>query len=175
MLGNPNGIAATTDEVGQAMSYKAGLSFAVEPPAGAPAGAPDWVQALYVYLDNRFNATQNNIAQLCDEQLVLLANSQAGNGLPLYDPTLPGQWALLAAPNPTTRDDLMAFDREWQWFYNYYLFTCRHSDIQCMTSAAALGLPPLPVDVDLPTRKRQIAAKIGVAMCWLFGSRLHCP
>jgi len=112
MLGNPNGIAATTDEVGQAMSYKAGLSFAVEPPAGAPAGAPDWVQALYVYLDNRFNATQNNIAQLCDEQLVLLANSQAGNGLPLYDPTLPGQWALLAGPNPTTRDDLMAFDRE---------------------------------------------------------------
>ena len=34
-----------------------------------------------------------------------------------------------------------------------------------MTSADALGLPPLPVDADLPTRKRQIAARIGVAMC----------
>ena len=92
---------ATADKVGQAVAYKAGLSFAAVPPPGAPA----WVQGLYDYLNNRFEVARG-------EQVILLANSQAGHGAPLYDPTLPGQWASLVAPNPTSRDDLMGFDCE---------------------------------------------------------------
>ena len=79
------------------------------PSAGAPAAAaPIWVQGLYAYLD----AAKNDIARLRGEHMILLANSQAGHGSPLYDPTFPAQWTLLAAPNPTSRNDLMAFDRK---------------------------------------------------------------
>jgi hypothetical protein len=84
--------------------------------ADAPLAAPAWVQGLYARIDTRLEAVQHamqiDLARLRGEHAVLLANSQAGHGAPLYDPTLPNQWALLIAPNPTSRDDLMSFDRE---------------------------------------------------------------
>jgi hypothetical protein len=150
---NPDGVPATDDEVGQAVGYKAGLSFAAVPPPGAE---PAWVRGLYAYLDNKFEAVHAEFEALRSEvqavhgevqavrgevqavhgevqavrgevqavhgevqavrgehwQAILLANSQAGHIAPLYDPTRPGQWALLVAPNPTSRDNLMGFDCE---------------------------------------------------------------
>jgi len=103
---------ATAEEVGQAEAYKAALTFAV-----APAAAPAWVQALQAHIDNQFDALNIRIAteiqQLRVEQSILSENSRAGNFGPLYDPTVLGQWVLLAAPNPTCRSDLLTFDREW--------------------------------------------------------------
>jgi hypothetical protein len=58
---------------------------------------------------NDVAAIRNDLTTFQQEQPILLANSQAGNRELLYDPRLAGQWALLAAPNPTTRDDLMSF------------------------------------------------------------------
>jgi len=179
---NPIGLRATDEEVGEAIAYKAGLSFATIPPPGAPHAAPLWVQGLYAYLnnqfngignrldgidnrldgidnrfdgidnrldgidnrlhgmdnrfdgidnrldgidnrldvidnrldgiDNRLNVVDNNVQTLRGEFVILLANSNAALDAPLYDPTLPGQWVFLAAPNPTSRDHLMTFDCE---------------------------------------------------------------
>jgi len=112
------GHPATAQEVGLAECYKAALVFAAVPPALVPV-APPWVQALQVGMNAQFanvNAQlaqiTNDIAAMRHEQPILLANSQAGNHEPLYDPTVPG-WVLLAPPHPTTRDQLKSFTREF--------------------------------------------------------------
>ena len=63
---------------------------------------------------NDVAAIRNDLTTFQQEQPILLANSRAGNREPLYDPRLAGQWVLLAAPNPTSRDDLMSFTHPWQ-------------------------------------------------------------
>ncbi|KIM35168.1 hypothetical protein M413DRAFT_449877, partial [Hebeloma cylindrosporum] len=79
------------------------------------------------------------LRRTADELPVILANSQASNRAPLYNPTtyMPspesllqrdGSWAEeLVPPNPTSRNELMDFTVE-----------------QCIASAANLNLPPLP-------------------------------
>ena len=109
---NPIGHRATDEEVGQAIAYEAGLSFATLPPEGGPLAAPAWVQGLFGYLNNRFDTIDNSIRGVQGEFTILLANSHAALDAPLYDPTRPGEWVFLAAPNPTSRDNLMTFDCE---------------------------------------------------------------
>jgi len=77
------------------------------------------VQGLYGYLDNKFNAIDNrfnavdkSIQFIREEFIILMANSHTALDAPLYDPTLPGQWVFLAAPNPTSCNNLMSFDCE---------------------------------------------------------------
>ena len=88
--------------------------------------APPWVQAIQANLDQQFanvnrqlvNVNQqlvditNVLTNLQNEKTILLANSQAGNQEPLYDPTNPG-WTLLVPPHPTTRDELFVFTGEF--------------------------------------------------------------
>ncbi len=78
------GLRATDEEVGQAIAYKAGLSFATIPPEGVPPAAPAWVQGLFEYLDNRFNAIDNSIQSIRGEFSILLANSHTALDAPLY-------------------------------------------------------------------------------------------
>jgi hypothetical protein len=123
--GNFPGHPATAHEVGIAECYKAALVFSAAAPGQIPA-APPWVQALQANMNQQFanvnqqfaNVNQqlaniaNDIAAMRNEQPILLANSQAGNREPLYNPTIPG-WVLLAPPHPTTRDELFVFTREF--------------------------------------------------------------
>ena len=110
-------------------------------------------------IDNRFDAMDLCIRSLHGEFLILAAVDA-----PLYDPTRPGQLEFLAAPNPTSRDNLLTFDCEIIICnYHILLFNC-NLDMQCVNSAAALGLPPLPLNADLSTRKRQIPGRLGIAM-----------
>ncbi len=95
-----------------------GTSFFCNGTQGAAAAAPPWVQALQANMNQQFANVNlqlvkiaNDIAAIRAEQPILLANSQAGNHGPLYDPTLPG-WVLLGFPHPTTRDELVTFTRE---------------------------------------------------------------
>lgn len=110
--------SATADEVGIAECYKAALVFSAMAPNQVPA-APPWVQALQAMMDQQFaNINQqlanmaNEITAIRNEQPILLTNSTAGNSEPLFNPTVPG-WVLLAPPNPTTRDQLLTFTREF--------------------------------------------------------------
>ena len=137
MSGAFSGHPATAHEVGLAESYKAALVYsagAALPAGGAPpaAVAPPWLQAFQANINQQFNQQfaninqqfanvnlqlvniTNDITAMRNEHPILLVNSQAGTHGPLFDPTLPG-WALLAAPNPTTRDELLMFTREFLW------------------------------------------------------------
>jgi hypothetical protein len=116
--GNFPGHPATAHEVGIAECYKAALVFSATDPAQVPA-APLWVQALQANMNQQFANINlqlaniaNDIAAMRNEQPILLANSQAGNREPLFNPTVPG-WVLLAPPHPTTRDQLFVFTREF--------------------------------------------------------------
>ena len=129
VLAHLSPVPATAQEVGNAEAYKIALVNALAPPPAAPLPAapppaiPPWAQALQVQLNavqatvNAVQATVNNMnirfVVTQAEQPILLANSQAGTQGPLYDPTAPANWLRLAAPNPTTRDELLSFTREY--------------------------------------------------------------
>ena len=136
LSGTSAGHPATAHEVGLAESYKAALVYsagAAGAQAGAPpaAVAPPWLQAVQANIDQQFANLnielanlRNDLETMRNEHPILLANSQAGTHGPLFDPALPG-WALLAAPNPTTRDELFMFSREFLWleFISYSLIS----------------------------------------------------
>ena len=113
---------ATDQEVGLAEAYKAGVVGPL--PTAAPV-APAWLQAFQANIDqqfNNFNQQLANVAQQLNvianelvamrgEQPILLANSTAGPGEPLYNPNMPGEWVPLLAPS--SRDELRSYTREW--------------------------------------------------------------
>jgi len=70
----------------------------------------DEIQTLQ-QLKNDMEAMRADFAEFRSDLPIMLANSQAGNSGPLYNPTVPG-WVLLTAPNPTTRDELRVFTSE---------------------------------------------------------------
>jgi hypothetical protein len=120
MSGYYTGHPATADEVGAAECYKAALVFAAAP-AHQPV-APPWAQAIHQQLVHLRDdlagvradivGVRNDITVMRNEQPILLANGCAVRHEPLYNPTVPG-WVLLAAPHPTTRDQLLTFTREF--------------------------------------------------------------
>ena len=139
---------ATEDEIGRAEAYKAAVIFNVAPVA-APAWlqaiqaniAQQIQQSLQPVINdiaairnditairnditairNNFTAIRNDITTLNQELPIFLANSQAGLREPLYDPRQTGQWVLLAAPNPTTKTELMSFTGKFVFNTNLYL------------------------------------------------------
>ena len=101
----------------------------------------------------------------------MLANSNAGPRGRLFNPTaFANGWAPhLAAPNPTSRDELLSFTSELEFpfrfltpvtFFIYVFITVQ----QCILSATDLGLPLLPQNTPVIERRRQIALKIGVVI-----------
>ena len=125
---------ATEDEIGRAEAYKAAVIFNI-----IPGAAPAWLQVLQANLAQQFQhllqpltndiaaihndiaSIRNDIAILKQEQPILLANSRAGFREPLYDPRQAEQWILLAAPNPTTKAELMSFTGKFVSNTNLYL------------------------------------------------------
>jgi TolA-binding protein len=163
--------------IGRAEAYRSSLVFAVEQ---GPA-APPWLQALNANINamradvtalradvnamqgninnmqgninniqGNINTMQGNVARLLqrsNEEPIILANSRAGNREPLYDPTqLQGGWAAHLI-RPAHRDDLLTMSAQ-----------------DCITTAIALGLPPLLAGTAVVERRRQIARRIGVSI-----------
>jgi hypothetical protein len=106
------------------------------------------------------------LRQKADEHPILLANSHAGACGPLFNPTvLQHGWApLLTAPNPRSRDELVAFTGEFTSYFHTVILILFALKIvnQCIASAHSLGLPALPPQTSVLERRRQIAARIGV-------------
>ncbi|KIK09546.1 hypothetical protein K443DRAFT_671449, partial [Laccaria amethystina LaAM-08-1] len=110
------------------------------------------VNNMQTTLNNIQGQIQQNAAEVrekFDQLPIIIANSQAGNHGALRNPTqVVNGWAPhLVPPNPQTRDEL-------------FLFTAP----QCMASAAALGLPPLPQGALAQDMRRQLAKALGVTI-----------
>jgi len=93
---------------------------------------------------------------------IILANSQAGNRGPLLDPTVLGR-ELLTTPNPRTLEELRMLPVSREDFRTHF-YSSPLLEAQCLASARALGLPPLPPHAVLSERKRQIGGRIGVTI-----------